>query len=665
MQNVLITPEGIQKNLQNIKPLDSICEYIWNGFDAAASEIRIVFHNNELGIVEKIEITDNGDGICFDELTDKFQRFNVSSKGANDLKISLPRGRRGIGRLTFFAFALSCRWDTVYRKDDQNYEYYIQMNKNQLNQYDDNDGKNPHKTNKCTGTKVTISNLEVINKTEVVQRIKEEFFWFLELNKNRGFRIIVDNDEINCNDLIQYSCIIDTNNLGLKNNYTVSFVHWNTKLGAECSRIYYLNSDGIEKYKETTRLNRKADQFYHSIYIKSDYFEDFLWETGDQEGQKSLYSSKADDEYKSLMKHIYSYVIAYRKKYLKDTSDCFINSMIENEIYPRFKDGVIGEFQKEQLDKVVGTLYIAQPKIFTGINDDNKKIVLSLLNLIIENGNKPQLFEILQQVIELTEEETEELANLLKNTTLSNISKTVQILADRLKTIQVLKDLVFSDSYSSYEKHIQEVVEENYWIFGEQYNLITAAEPDFEQALRGLIVSTTGKDDKVSIGHPDKNKEMDIYMLRQDRKGQVTENVVVELKRPSIYLGEKEVSQVKRYMRVIQSDPRFNAGNTKWTFYLVGNQYDNSKFIEGELESHKYSGQQFLIHTADNSMTNIYVLKWSEVFNAFSKRYDFIMDKLSFQQELWLTKYNNADEATASLGNSTAKMPEAVIPKRK
>ena len=59
MQNVLITPEGIQKNLQNIKPLDSICEYIWNGFDAAASEIRIVFHNNELGIVEKIEITNN------------------------------------------------------------------------------------------------------------------------------------------------------------------------------------------------------------------------------------------------------------------------------------------------------------------------------------------------------------------------------------------------------------------------------------------------------------------------------------------------------------------------------------------------------------------------------------------------------------------------------
>ena len=31
-------------------------------------------------------------------------------------------------------------------------------------------------------------------------------------------------------------------------------------------------------------------------------------------------------------------------------------------------------------------------------------------------------------------------------------------------------------------------------------------------------------------------------MLRQDRHGKVTENVVVELKRPRIKLGEKEVS---------------------------------------------------------------------------------------------------------------------------
>lgn len=39
MQEVSITTEGIQKNLKNFKPLDALCEYIWNGFDAQANKI--------------------------------------------------------------------------------------------------------------------------------------------------------------------------------------------------------------------------------------------------------------------------------------------------------------------------------------------------------------------------------------------------------------------------------------------------------------------------------------------------------------------------------------------------------------------------------------------------------------------------------------------------
>lgn len=31
MKNILITPEGIKTNLKNVKPLEAICEYIWNG----------------------------------------------------------------------------------------------------------------------------------------------------------------------------------------------------------------------------------------------------------------------------------------------------------------------------------------------------------------------------------------------------------------------------------------------------------------------------------------------------------------------------------------------------------------------------------------------------------------------------------------------------------
>lgn len=147
MQNVLITTDGIQKNLKNFKPLDAINEYIWNGFDAEADIIKVYLHENEFGLINMISIEDNGDGISYDELKYKFQPFNDSKKAnlLDKANHSLPRGRKGIGRLTFFAFAQNARWETVFTQKGENYYYYIEMKKDSLNQYDDNGGKNLQK----------------------------------------------------------------------------------------------------------------------------------------------------------------------------------------------------------------------------------------------------------------------------------------------------------------------------------------------------------------------------------------------------------------------------------------------------------------------------------------------------------------------------------------
>ena len=178
MKSVLITPEGIQKNLKNIKPLDAICEYIWNGFDAFATQVEVELHRNKMGLINMITIRDNGCGINYDELKYKFQPFNDSKKANVSQKTNhtLPHGRKGIGRLTFFAFSQTARWDTVYRKDGDTYEYYISMNKDSLNQYDDNGEKLPCKVEKLTGTKVSFTQLESMEKEDI--KSKKNFFGF-------------------------------------------------------------------------------------------------------------------------------------------------------------------------------------------------------------------------------------------------------------------------------------------------------------------------------------------------------------------------------------------------------------------------------------------------------------------------------------------------------
>lgn len=251
---------------------------------------------------------------------------------------------------------------------------------------------------------------------------------------------------------------------------------------------------------------------------------------------------------------------------------------------------------------------------------------------------------------------------MLQYTSLSNVTRVIKILEDRIRVIDGLSSMVFDlKNYTLEVPHLQEVVQNHYWLFGEEYNLITAAEPDFEQALRGLIIKTIGDTEPVTLEHEDKNKEMDLFMIRQDVGGKITENVVVELKRPTISIGEKQVSQVKRYMRVIKSDDRFNSSHVKWTYFLVGNKFNSNGYVEGELDSHKHLGEPGLIHTEKNGMHKIYVKTWSDIFDDFRHRHNYLMKELNMKRETLKQNECSPQNIVKSIQKNSATMPEAIM----
>ena len=59
-------------------------------------------------------------------------------------------------------------------------------------------------------------------------------------------------------------------------------------------------------------------------------------------------------------------------------------------------------------------------------------------------------------------------------------------------------------------------------------------------------------------------------------------------------------------------------------------------------------------------MTKIYVLKWSEIFDDYSKRHDFLMEHLKLEEKLWLETHESADEAVTDVKNNSATLSEAV-----
>ena len=658
MKSIQITSSGITKTLKSYNYSSSIAEYIWNGFDAKATEVNILIKSDNDSIVSELKIIDNGCGITNPSRFMLFLETNKQPTIDTSKELSSIQGTNGIGRLTFFTFSSSAKWDTIYEKEGKRYKYSIIIKANKLDSYE----ILPEiETDEETGTIVSFDGIHTITTDAFDSDIKEylyrEFGWFLELNSMRKISIKINDLDLNYKENIS-DCIDLKHKIG-EYVFEFKFIHWLTSLNKEYSRYYFIDSKGKGIYSRTTTLNNKGDKFSHSVFVKSTFFDKmhfFPYEVSD------LKNTSDGNIYHSLVKFINQQLLNQRKKFLKTKSDKIIEEFKKSHAFPKFGNNTWDQYRKNELEDFIKELYQVEPKIFSSLNIEQKKVFVHFLNLILDSEERNKLIDVLGEIIKLESSELEHLSESLKVTKLTNIIKTIRLIEDRYKAINQLKNLVFRPELKANERdHIQKFVENHYWIFGEQYHLVTAAEPKFEEALRRYIYLLRGEKPVVSIEHPDKKKEMDIFMVRQLLNDSSIHNVVVELKHPNIKLGSKELEQVKTYMGVILEQHEFNASNMFWEFYLIGNDFHQSKYIEREIQNAKSHGEKSLVYYVDNY--KIYVKKWSELFTEFELKHKFLNDKLELEKIKLDADIKNANEVISQIhSNSAVQAPQRVIP---
>lgn len=648
---VALETKGIKSALRDYTSYDAVAEYIWNGFDAGASVVRVGFAWNELKYPSALFVADNGSGISQDTLKAKFSPIFQSQKVVNRAdhrNSSLTHGKNGVGRFTFYTFATDALWKTVYDENGKHYMYSISMNSDLLNEYDNSEKT---VTEEETGTTVTFSNFEIkdFSLDELRKYLVREFAWFLELNKPQGYKLIVENERLD------YSAVLGevqrTDYMDEKTGaaYMVTYCRWVIKLHEEYSKYYYINSAGKECYKENTTLNNKGDKFYHSVFIQSKIFDNFMFDAKDDELVLSGYT-RDSDEYRYIKKIVDQHLRIMRSPFIKKYTHKYISELKEKGAYPKLDQGnFYDRVREESLDEMISTIYAAEPRIFSNLNITQQKTLVRLFDLTIQSGEIDSLYSIIEGIVDMSAEDREELATLLKYTDMSSITKTISVIKDRLEAIQRLKKLVLDDTQFVTETgHIQPFIEKNYWLFGEEYYLVTAEEPDFVDALCRFRYLLTGEQpDKtdMDIDSPDKQKEMDIFAVQRKLEGDIKKCIVVELKRPSKKLGAKELQQVKTYLKVITEENRFNAPNIEWEFFLVGNSCNSD--IEMEIESNKEHGKRSLAFSARGK--NIYVKTWSEIFTEHELNLKFLSEKLLIQQKKIIEDVSKltADEAAS------------------
>ena len=84
------------------------------------------------------------------------------------------------------------------------------------------------------------------------------------------------------------------------------------------------------------------------------------------------------------------------------------------------------------------------------------------------------------------------------------------------------------------------------------------------------------------------------------------------------------MTQLEQYMDVILKQDCFNDMNEEWTFYLIGQDYDD---ILSRRILNKNTG---LVLKGDNYST--YVKKWSEITNEVERRLKYLLEKLKIER---------------------------------
>ncbi|MET9779148.1 hypothetical protein ABZ023_33715 [Streptomyces sp. NPDC006367] len=104
-----------------------------------------------------------------------------------------------------------------------------------------------------------------------------------------------------------------------------------------------------------------------------------------------------------------------------------------------------------------------------------------------------------------------------------------------------------------------------------------------------------------------------------------TKRLVIELKRPTVKVGPKELTQIKNYAQAIIDDPQYSGVGCKWRFYLVTYDYSD-KILRDIRQKDRPAG---LAYVQDDY--EVWVKSWGEILDAGERKLRFFQEQLNYE----------------------------------
>lgn len=612
------------------RPVPSLSELIWNSLDADATDVKVKFIENYIGI-EEIQIHDNGHGIeftqaekCFSSLGGSWKKHSMMSKGKN----RHLHGQEGKGRFKAFALGRVVDWVICYETNDSEiYEYTVTGLADDLGNFKRTLSRKSS-SNKA-GVTVKISELhkqfKLLKTDYCVENLSPIFAVYLA--QYTDCNIQVENKKVDPSSLILSKKEFDLDAInynGDKYGYKLELVEWEN---LKEKGFYFCNSSGfpLEKYDKNII---GIGNYSYSAYLKSDHISILS-----QKGLLSLANLEPS------LTHVINAATNIIKDHFvekKRKEDAGIIQQWKDElVYPFLKEGVNPiEIAERQVFDIVAINVSKSIPDFETANKKSKTFQLRMLRLVLENSAE-ELETIILEVLQLSKIKQFELAELLREASLTSIINASKIVSDRLKSILGLENLIFDPvSKRNFKERSQlhKIIEKNIWLFGDEYSL-ALSDKSLTKVLikhKKLINENVIIDDEPVKTLDKKTGIVDLMLSSSIAKNHKDEreHLIIELKAPKVKIGEKEINQIQKYAFAVASDERFKNVNTKWDFWILSNDISDYADMMRNQDNYK-RGIIYKSGIKSGVDITIFVKTWSEIFQECKFRHEFIQSQLN------------------------------------
>ena len=631
--NLHAKQDFLERDAATRDPIRALAELVWNALDADATRTEIILERNDLGGLMSIQVVDNGIGIGAESVAHDFGNLGDSWKRSAHKTSGLGRaihGKEGRGRLRFFSLSQRARWSTTTIENStpdsgpKLTSRTIEIHSKSLERCEVSELTKP--LSESTGTNVTLTILkdkfDELSSLDAYLKFSTLFAPYVLQYPNaeicyNGQKVDPDVTIHRLQELPHTVVQLADRSI---DDLKIKVIEW--KSASDTRQIHFGGEDGIVLGSQPAHVT--APGFEYSAYAYSTFFQEIA------DHNLLELDSLNEPDFLVVLAHIRQALTDYFRTRMSEQSLGIIQDLKDQGAYPyegEPRDEI--ERRERQVFDIATYAINSHSRDFAKAETSLKKMTLTLLKEAIKH-NPDDLSTILQAVVNLPKSKQSEFSSLLKKTELGNIISASSLISDRITTLGVLKGMVFDPKFRRSVKERGELdvlVRDHTWIFGERFH-ITMAESGLTKVMNRVAEELgTKRKGRVVKKRDGSVGRVDCFLGRSVPHSDESkrEFLLIELKRPSLKLGRKELDQVEDYVNAIREEPEFLHTDTSWNFYLVASEF------EPEIESRIYQRDRphGLFLNGDNFQ--FWIKTWAEVVRENEARLQFVQKKLQVE----------------------------------